>query len=208
MSSILLVNSSVREKGSQTRMLAEHFVKHCTSKNASTKLVTRDVGINPPPHPTEKYTVANYTPPDKRTPDMDKVLEASNGLIDELTQANQVVFAVPMYNFNVPSTFKAYIDNLVRVGKTFTATDSGEFVGMLNNKKVLVITARGAVYGDNSPINDFDHQEPYLRTVLGFMGMNEVSFVHADGMDFADKQYRDASLSRAKATLEGIAESW
>ena len=129
-------------------------------------------------------------------------------LIDELIYSSHFVFAVPMYNFSIPSTFKAYIDNLVRVGRTFAANENGSFEGLLKGKKVLVITARGAMYGEGSPIAAFDHQEPYLRTVFGFMGVENITFVHADGMDFAANEYRSESLQTASDQLKELATKW
>lgn len=113
-----------------------------------------------------------------------------------------------MYNFSIPSTFKAYIDNIVRVGRTFEVKQDGSFSGLLAQTKVLFITSRGAVYNMDSPIRAFDQQEPYLRTVFGFMGITAPQFVHADGLDFAEQSYRDESLKRARRKLAALAASW
>ncbi len=113
-----------------------------------------------------------------------------------------------MYNFSIPSTFNAYIDNIVRVDRTFEVTSDGGFAGLLPHKKVLFVTSRGAIYGEGSPIKEFDMQESYLRTVFGFMGITEPEFVHADGMDFADATYREKSLAHAREQLSVLAKSW
>ncbi|MFS8184689.1 FMN-dependent NADH-azoreductase [Pseudovibrio denitrificans] len=208
MPQLLYVSSSVRPDTSQSNKLGQIFCQYISELTPETTVVTRDVGINPPSHPDAAYTVANYTPPDERTPAMQSALAQSDMLIDELLSSDQLVFSVPMYNFSVPSTFKAYIDNLVRVGRTFIAAENGVFQGLLTGKKALFITARGAAYGEASPLKAFDHQEGYLRTVSGFMGLTDVQFVHADGLDFADKTYRDASLANAKKNLSEIATAW
>lgn len=208
MSKILYVSSSVRPKTSHSHLLGQGFCQAILDHNPKALIIKRDVGSNPPPHPDEAYTIANYTPPLERTESMNKALEVSDSLIDELVIADRLIFAVPMYNFSIPSTFKAYIDNLVRIGKTFTINGLGEFEGILSNKKVVIITSRGAVYSNDSPLKSFDHQEPYLRTVFNFMGLTDLEFVHAEGLDFGDEPYKKQSLDNAKKRLCALAESW
>ena len=202
------MNSSVRGSGSQSRRLANEFVNEWQAHNTEAICATRDVGMSPPPHPDEAYTIANYTPETERSEAIKKALSVSDELIDELIISDRLVFAVPMYNFSIPSTFKAYIDNLVRVGRTFGVTEDGGFTGLLKHKKVLVITTSGAIYGEGSPIAHLDHQEPYLRTVLGFMGLEDIHFVRADGLDFSEKEYRDTSLNEAQTQLRDLATTW
>ena len=204
---LLHIDSSVRVAASQSRKLANQFVGLWKQSNAQATITYRDVNANPPPHPTEAYTVANYTPADLRTDAMKLALADSDALIDELIAANMIVFSIPMYNFSIPSTFKAYIDNLVRVGRTFNVGADGQFVGLLKGKKVIIITTRGAMYGQGSPIAALDYQEPYLRTVLGFMGLDQICFVNADGMDFGTAQYKAASLETAAKDLKELAQS-
>lgn len=208
MPSLLYVSSSVRPETSRSNQLGQHFCNIIMEKSPTTNIVQRDVGTNPPQHPDVAYTLANYTPPEERSENMNKTLAHSDVLIDELFTADQMIFSVPMYNFSIPSTFKAYIDNLVRVGRTFTVNERGAFQGLLVGKKAVFITARGAIYGDGSPLHAYDHQEGYLRTVFGFMGLTDVQFVHADGLDFAEKEYREASLVKAKEALEALALTW
>lgn len=207
MATMLYVASSVRTSGSQSAELAHFFVEHFTKKAHDTQLIERDIGINPPPHPTPAYAMANYTPPDQRTPDMIEALKISDELIDELITSDYIVFAIPMYNFSVPSNFKAYIDQVVRAGRTFAVTDNGSFEGLLKNKKVLVVTTRGLVYNAESPIRTFDHQEPYLRTIFGFMGLTDITFVNADGM-LTDESYKSQQIEEAQTHLTDLATAW
>lgn len=204
----LHVTSSVRTEDSQSGKLGRYFCKTLQAVDPDATISIRDVGLAPPPHPTHAYTVANYTPPDQRTDKMMEVLRGSDELIDELLAADTLVFAVPMYNFSVPSTFKAYIDNVVRVGRTFFPTDGGGFSGALSEKKALFITTRGAMYGPESPIRDFDIQTPWLKTVFGFMGLTDTTFVNADGLDFGGDEYRETSLAAAKEDLTKLASTW
>lgn len=204
----LYVTASVRTEGSKSGELGRFFREVLCEIDPNATFSERDVGITPPPHPTEAYTVANYTPPHERTDDMNETLKSSDELIDEMLASDTLIFAVPMYNFSVPSTFKAYIDNLVRVGRTFFPTKDGGFSGALGDKKALFITTRGATYGNDSPIKDFDLQTPWMRTVYGFMGLTDMTFVHADGLDFGGPDYRNESLAAAKAQLTEIAKTW
>ena len=204
----LYVTASVRTEGSKSSELGQVFRDALGAKDPQATFSARDVGITPPPHPTHTYTVANYTPPEGRTPEMVETLKTSDLLIDEMLAADKLIIAVPMYNFSVPSTFKAYIDNLVRVGRTFFPSESGGFTGALGEKKAIFITARGAMYGEGSPIREFDMQTPWLQTVYGFMGLTDMTFVHADGLDFGGPDYREQSLSAAKAQLTEIAQTW
>lgn len=121
----LFVTASVRTEGSKSSELGQFFRDALAAKDPQATFSARDVGINPPPHPTHAYTVANYTPPEDRTPDMVETLKTSDFLIDEMLAADTLIIAVPMYNFSVPSTFKAYIDKLVRVGRTFFPAERG-----------------------------------------------------------------------------------
>lgn len=204
----LYVTASVRTEGSQSSKLGQHFCEALKAANPDAIFSHRDVAGTPPPHPTHAYTVANYTPPEQRTEEMKAALKVSDALIDELVAADTLVFALPMYNFSVPSTFKAYVDNIVRVGRTFFPAESGGFTGALGDKKALFITARGAMYGPQSPIRDFDMQTPWLRTVFGFMGLSDATFVHADGLDFGEAEYRQASIAAAQAQLTKLATTW
>jgi len=205
---LLCVNSSVRKEGSRSRALVDIFAGIWRENYPSEEILWRDVGENTPSHPSAEYTVANYTPPEQRTKEMVAALQESDQLIDEISAAEHLVFGVPMYNFCVPSTLKAYIDNLVRVGRTFGVTPDGGFEGLLVGKKMLVVSTKGAVYEKGTPMESFDHVEPYMRTVFGFMGITNMQFVAADGMDFADEAYREASLTKARDEIKRIAQEW
>lgn len=204
----LFITASVRREGSQSTRMGQLFCDALKTADPDATFSHRDVGITPPPHPTHDYTVANYTAPDERTPNMKAVLKVSDELIDELLAADKLVVAVPMYNFSVPSTFKAYIDNIVRVGRTFYPAQGGGFHGALGGKKAIFITARGAMYGENSPIREFDMQTPWLQTVFGFMGLTDMEFVNADGLDFGGAAYRQDSIADAEARLVELAAAW
>ena len=122
-------------------------------------------------------------------------LSTSDQLIDELRAADTIVIGAPMYNFSISSPLKAWIDQIVRIGKTFVSGPNGPR-GLLEMKKVIVITARGGAYEKGTAREAFDFQEPYLRHILGFIGLTDVTFIHAEN------QSRD----QAAASLESAAE--
>jgi FMN-dependent NADH-azoreductase len=132
------------------------------------------------PHPTARPRRHGHRPGDLNGRQKQAVA-LSDELIAELEVADTIVLAVPMYNFSIPSTLKAWIDHVARRGRTFRYTEKGP-EGLLKNKKVFVLVARGGVYSKGTPYAAFDFQEPYLRTVLGFLGMTDVTFVHFEGL--------------------------
>lgn len=205
---LLCINSSVRDEDSRSRLLVDQFSAAWRDYHPGEAIAWRDVGKNPPSHPSADYITANYTSPEKRTREMVAVLEESDQLIDEIFSATHLAFGVPMYNFCVPSTLKAYIDNLVRIGRTFRVMPDGGFEGLLSGKKMVVIVAKGAIYAKGTSMESFDHVEPYMRTVFGFMGVVDMQFVTADGMDFGDEEHRDISFAKAGYELKKIVERW
>jgi FMN-dependent NADH-azoreductase len=135
-----------------------------------------------------------------------QVLELSDILVDEFLAADRCLYSVPMYNFGIPSSFKAYIDNLVRFGRTFTS-DHGFYQGLAKEKKILFITARGVEYGSGSPYRGWDAQEPGLRYAFQFMGVSHINFIHACGLDLGEESRR-SSLERAKGEILSFSSSW
>jgi FMN-dependent NADH-azoreductase len=123
-------------------------------------------------------------------------------LIDELFAANLYVFGIPMYNYSVPANFKAYIDQIVRVKRTFAASEDG-YEGLLKDKKMLVITARGDSFLD-SPL---DFQEPYLRAVFDFIGITDMTFIHAENLA-AGTESRQQSLTAARTAIQQLIATW
>jgi FMN-dependent NADH-azoreductase len=117
---LLEIQSSVRQEGSISRTLSEEFIQAWQTAHSEIQHKQRDVGINPPPHPTGLWTKANYMPPEERSTEMISVLAVSENLIEEILWADCLLLGVPMYNFSVPSTLKAYLDNVVRINRTFT----------------------------------------------------------------------------------------
>jgi FMN-dependent NADH-azoreductase len=159
----------------------------------------RDLARDPLPHLTAERFAALSTPAFQRTTEQALVASESDALVDELRAADVVVIALPMYNFGVPSTLKAYFDHVARAGVTFQYTPNGP-EGLLRGKKAYVIATRGGRYA-NTPQ---DLQSAYVRQFLGFLGITDVEFVYAEGLAMGDEM-RAAALAEAGANLERLA---
>ncbi|WP_218082725.1 FMN-dependent NADH-azoreductase [Anthocerotibacter panamensis] len=206
MAHILHIDSSPRGDRSHSRTLAQEFITAWKTAHPEDTFSYRDLGHAPVPHVDEAWIAAAFTPPDARTPELDAAIKTSDALIDEFLAADRYVFSVPMYNLNIPSTFKAYIDQIVRAGRTFGVTSEG-YKGLVEGRKLLIITARGGMFRPGTPAASYDFQEPYLRGIFGFMGVTDVTFIHADGLNLGDA-FRTQSLADAQKALQVAATSW
>ena len=175
--SILLISSSPNLEGSASRALAQTLAD---SLAGDAHIVVRDLGANPPPHLDQETIGAFYTPEAERTAEQNRKLALSDELIDELFAADAIVIAAPMHNFGITSSLKAWIDQVARVGRTFEPTGQGP-KGLVTDRPVYVVTTRGGVYGPGTPFNHLDHLEPYLRRALNFIGLEDISFIYAEG---------------------------
>jgi FMN-dependent NADH-azoreductase len=176
---------------SQSLGLARDFLKRYPHRS----LVERALAPHTMPHLDGETFTAMGTDAGAHNSQQKQAVALSDELIAELEAADTIVLAVPMYNFSIPSTLKAWIDHVARRGRTFRYTEKGP-EGLLKNKKVFVLGARGGVYGKGTPQAAFDFQEPYLRTVLGFLGLTDVTFIHFEGVGMGPEA---ASANRNKA---------
>ena len=181
MSHVLAITSSPLSQGSVTTSLVERFVDTWIKADADGHVVSRNVATSNLPHIDEAMIGGFFTPEADRTEVQNIQLELSNALVAEVEAADVVVIGAPMHNFGITSSLKSWIDHISRVGRTFSYTESGP-VGHLTGKKVFVLSARGGNYSKSGNMSHLDHQEPYLRTVLGFMGLMDVTFIHAEGV--------------------------
>jgi FMN-dependent NADH-azoreductase len=180
MKNILLIESSPRGSDSYSHQAARSIVNDLQTRHPGAKVVVRNLAENPPPHVGPAFITGMYAPPEQRTLEQAKALAVSDTLIDELFAAETIVLAVPMHNFAPPSTFKAWIDHVARVGRTFFYGANGP-QGLLKGKHAIVVLASGGVY-TNEKMKPFDFTEPYLRTVLGFIGITDVDVVRVEGV--------------------------
>jgi FMN-dependent NADH-azoreductase len=205
---LLEIQSSVRVERSISRALSREFIRAWQEINPSAKRQLRDVGTHPPAHPTEIWTKANYTDLKDRTPEMIEVLSDSEQMIEELLWADRLLLGVPMYNLSVPSNFKAYLDNVVRVGRTF-AFDREKFTleGLAINKKALVITPSAGDYALDTPMGRMNFCEPYLRAILEFIGIIDVVVVPVPNQ-FMPDEIRQQEIDTARSHLMALASAW
>ena len=174
---ILQINASARSAGSNSTRLADAITARLLAQNPGAIVELRDLASDPHPVLDEPALGALFTPADQRTPEQAARVALDDHLIDQVKSADALVLGVPMYNFGVPVQLKTWIDAIARAGVTFRYTENGP-VGLLTGKKVYVALARGGLYRDTPA----DSQVPYLRGILGFLGMTDVEFVYAEGL--------------------------
>jgi FMN-dependent NADH-azoreductase len=201
MTTILYLNSSVRSTGSVSRQLSGEFVEKLKSAHPGAKVVTRDLAANPLPHLSESMVGAYFTPPEQRNDEQKQLIQTSDEVVTELLAADIVVVGAPMYNFSVSSTLKSWIDHVARAGVTFKYTETGP-VGLVHGKKFVIFTSRSGVYS-SGPAKAMDFQETYLRGVLGFLGITDVSFVSAEGLAMGDEAV-NAALARGRSAMDAL----
>jgi FMN-dependent NADH-azoreductase len=175
---LLRIDSSAR-RNSVSRQLTGRFVEAWQHEHPEGTVIERDLPATTLPHITDEWVQAIHSDPASLTAEQRQALAISDTLVDELTQADTIVIGAPMYNFAISSSLKAWIDQVVRAGKTVLFTASGP-QGTLQGKKVYVITSRGGAYRPATPTERFDYQEPYLRHILAFIGLTDVTFIHAE----------------------------
>ena len=202
MQTILQLTASLFGDNSQSSRLAGEFVQtlqNLSNVKPGTSVITRDLASRPVPHLTAERFLALNTPAEQRTLEQQRVVAESDALVDELKRADVIVIGLPMYNFGVPSTLKAYFDHIARGGVTFRYTAEGP-EGLLKDKKAYVFATRGGRYAGTPA----DLQTAYVRQFLGFIGIHDVEFVYAEGLAMGAEQ-RDASLRMAEARIEQLA---
>lgn len=204
---LLEVQSSVRLEKSVSRALSYDFIKAWRELHPQAQHRLQDVGSHPPAHPTEQWAMANYTPLAERSPAMTATLESSEQLIEELLWADRLLLGVPMYNFSVPSTFKVYLDNVVRVNRTFTFDSSKHtFTGLATEKKALVITASAGNFAPGTALGRLNFCETYVRSILGLIGIEDVTVVAVPNQFMPDERQQHIESAREKLTV--LAANW
>jgi len=207
MSRILAIHASPRAERSHSRRLAEGFLAALTQ----VQVTRREVGRADLPHVSESFIAAAFYPePDNRPANMRADLALSDELVDELFAQDLLVISTPMYNFSVPSGLKAWVDQIVRLGRTFdlrVKDDEAEYQPLLKGRKALIVTSRGgAGMGPGGPLEWMNHADAWLRVALGFLGIEDVRVIAAEGEEGNPDAFR-ASYLQAERELADLAES-
>ena len=198
MKTILQVNASILANEGQSTRLADQFV----AAFPDAQVIRRNLAADPVPHLDAERFGAFVAPAEKRTPGQSRVVAYSDALIDELRRADTIVLGLPMYNFGLPSTLKAYIDHIARAGVTFRYTEKGP-VGLLTGKKLYVFAARGGIYAGTPR----DTQSAYVRDIFGFLGITDVEFVYAEGLAISEAG-KTAALAKARIDIEKLVPAY
>lgn len=195
MSTLLHIDSSPLYERSVSRELTGAFVTQWKSSHPDGTVVNRDLNATPLSPINAEWVGAAYTPEEARAPQQKALLALSDTLLAELEQADEYVFGVPMHNFGVPSVLKLWIDQIARLGRTFSYAD-GTPKGLLTGKKATFIIATGGVYDAQTKMSSFNFVEPYLRSVFGFLGVIDATFLTTGGTAALNYgQDRDAFLA-------------
>ena len=193
---ILQINASARREGANSTRVANAIVARLQAANPAAMLTLRDLAVTPHPVLDEAALGALFTPAEQRTAEQAARVVLDDALIAEIQAHDMIVLGVPMYNFGIPVQLKSWIDAIARAGVTFRYTATGP-EGLLTGKKVFVALARGGLYRDTAN----DSQVPYLKSVLGFLGLTDVHFIYAEGLAMGPEA-SEKGFAQAEADLQ------
>lgn len=202
-------SSATQSHGSHTRRLSARFVSRWREARPDDAVRYRDVGQHPPGHVTARWIEAAFAPPERRAPWMAEVLAESDALIDELIAADIIVIGVPMYNFGLPAQLKAYVDNIVRVGRTFgfdRARQGEPYWPLLagQDKRAVLLGSRGDHgYERGGRLAQFNHVEPALGAVLEWIGIDDIHRIAVEHDEYADERLA-TSLAGAEQAVDAL----
>jgi FMN-dependent NADH-azoreductase len=199
MNHVLHIDSSLFSSEGASSTLARRFVESLRSRHAGLAVTHRDLASDPVPHLDPERLTALMTDPAERTPRQQAIVGEADALIDELQRADLLVLGVPMYNFSVPTQLKAWFDHVTRAGTTFKYTEQGP-KGLLEGKRAVIFTSRGGFHRDAAS----DAVAPFLRAVLGLIGIDEVEIVYAEGLAMGDAP-RESAMHEAAQEVERLA---
>ncbi|MGN8072124.1 FMN-dependent NADH-azoreductase [Mucilaginibacter sp. SG564] len=202
MKKILNIISSVKRDESYSNKLSGAILEKLSAVYPGSTVQTRDLTQKPFPHLEESQFTAFYTPEEARTPEHREAVKHSDEAIRELQDADIIVIGVPMYNFSIPSTLKSWIDHVVRGGVTFSYAEGGMPEGLVKNKKVYLSIASGGVFSEGA-LKSYDFTEPYLRTVLGLIGLTDITVFRVEGHFRGET--KETALPKALSAVEEYA---
>ena len=203
MASLLKIDVSPRGDASYSRQLGKTFTQNWQAAHADGTVTVRDLAKQQPTYVDLQWIAGAFSTPEQLTDDHKAALRLSDEIIAEVKAADTLLITTPMYNFQIPAVLKAWIDHLVRVGVTVNYTDKGP-VGQLTGKKAVLIVASAGAYDKGSPSENYDMLTPYLKHILGFIGITEVEVLAAGGV--SGIQYGKISEEDWKKPLEAKAK--
>lgn len=196
---VLQINASLFSQGGKSSQMSQQFINAWHSNHPLDRIIQRDLATHALPHLDAERFTAFITPADQRSPAQQAIAAASQALIDELEAADVVVLGLPMYNFGIPSQLKAYFDHIARAGISFRYTDNGP-EGLLGDKQVYVLAARGGLYQGTAK----DSQTHYVVDFFNFIGIHNIQFVYAEGLNMGEQQHATA-LAAAQEQIAAMA---
>jgi FMN-dependent NADH-azoreductase len=199
MTTLLHIKSSIFGDNGQSSQLANRFVQAWQARHPDGRVIERNLSEQPIPHLDAERVTAMMTAPEQRSAAQQAVVAVSDALIEEIRTADLIVLGLPMYNFGVPSQVKAYFDHLARAGVTFKYTENGP-VGLLPNVPVKVFAARGGIYHASGQ----DFQAPFVQQFLRFIGLNDVQFIYAEGLNMGDQPKQTALAQAHEQILQAV----
>ncbi|MCW1924903.1 NAD(P)H-dependent oxidoreductase [Luteolibacter arcticus] len=204
MKTLLVIDSSARSHRSTTRALTSRFADAWKSRFGESSVIHRDLGANPPRPVDDAWIAAAFAKDVKGTP---AALAESETFIDEILSADVIVIGAPMYNFGMPASLKAYLDQIVRVGRTFDFGESHEnpYLPLIPSKPVVAITSKGSGdYEPGGPMESLNFLEPHLATVLGFIGLGDISYAKVAREEYKDEEWK-RMVAEAEVTVDQLA---
>jgi len=198
MTTLLRLDTSLFSGHGVSTQLSEELVSKLREENAELKVIHRNFAEQAVPHLDGEWLQALMTPTEKRNESQHSKVDYSDQLIAELQEADTLVIGLPMYNFSIPSMLKAWFDHVARAGTTFKYTSTGS-EGLLANKKVFLVTTRGGIHKDQAS----DTQMPFVKTFLGFLGLNDIDVIYAEGLNMGDDM-KSKAIESAKEAIETL----
>lgn len=198
---LLHIDASPRGERSQSRRLGAEYRAAWQAAHPAGTVLTHDLGAEPPPFVTAAWVEGAFAPPTDHSPAARTAIAISNRYVDDLLLSDGVLITTPIYNLSVPAALKAWIDQIVRFGRTFQRGANG-FEGLVRGKRVVVVVTSGSDFRPNTPGGACNFLEPYLRAVLGFIGIGEIQFAYAHSMNQGD----DVSVQALAAARQQVAQ--
>ncbi|WP_392563350.1 NAD(P)H-dependent oxidoreductase [Orbus wheelerorum] len=196
---ILCLKSSILNNFSTSNLLIDELINHIKTKNNTISIVERDLGNHPPAHITlDVITAIRTQDTSKLTNEQKNIYNEILTSIEQLKSADLVIIGSPMHNLGISSGLKTWIDQICQAGLTFSYTEQGP-KGLVNNKPVIIVSSRGGIYS-TPPLDAIDHQEPYLKAVLGLIGLTDIKYIRAEGINISE-ELKNKAIEQAKQEI-------